>query len=213
MEDASAPDPAERGAWAPGTIVSVYRSGLDDAFGAVVGIGRLVDRLEVGERFRIQLSDADAIEPSAVSELRRIDPRTLEVRTAHARYELRRIDGAPPRAAASFVPQPADADDTTGRRLELTGQIQLDVAPTARPGVFEEGAAVEVRKPATAGGPGEIGVLLGDLDPGEPLRISMPHGVISTSAIDRVVEKEAGRVVVFTSNSTYLLILAEPDPR
>lgn len=204
-------EPTETAApWPRGTTVSLSRlAGRGQAMAQALGIGELVDPVEVGCGLRVRLSSGRALAVSVVVRVEVVDDGTLRLETANHRYELRRVVGVPSAAGLPSVHDPTGRSVSAGSAdPERTTVVTFAPETEARPGVFEEGARVSATR-ISDGESRELGtsVLLGDLAPGEPLRMSTPEGVIGTSPVTKIARVEDGAVEVSTSNSAYRLAL------
>ncbi len=193
-------------AWPKGTVVSLSRlAGRGQAMARALGLGALVDGVDVGCTLRVRLDSGRALEVSAIEGIEVVDDATLRIETANHRYEMRRVAGGAPSPEGT-----PSMFDRSGRSAdpEATGVIHYEPELDARPGVFEEGSRVHVVQ-LDRDERIDLGScrLLGGLAPGEPLGIATPGGVVSTSPVAKIRRCDDGSVEVSTANRSYRLTL------
>lgn len=203
-----------------------------------VGCGNLIDRLTVGEHFRVVIDGHPTLTTSAVCRLERRGDDAIEVETANSVYLLER-EGAEAEARRAVVetthrlnelvlrarlgPAGLSGRIAAGPRTSLRDQdstrsVSLASAPRPGAGLFHAGVRIRVTR--IRGGDlfddevGDLGsaLLLDDLAMGEPARFSLSSGPTVVTSPVRGLEKLAVRAVqLVTRNSTYRFDLIQPS--
>ncbi len=215
------PPPAPGGAGSPFEPPLWVRVAKVDASGTSrsLGVGSLLDHLVVGEPFRVSTRGGYALVTTPVAALRVHGEDLVQARTAHATYELHRVDAPPDDAHA---PSDVDSDFVTDVRpamrsddhVEATGTVALASAPTPGAGPFCAGALVQAIRLGDRGDADEYrslgtGHLLDPVEVGGALRFALVDGASMVTSPVRTLERVApGILRVSTANTVYQLELA-----
>jgi hypothetical protein len=205
-----------------------------------VGRGTLIDRLSVGEHFRVVVDGDPTLTTSAVYRLERRGDEAIEVETANSVYLLER-EGTDVRAearrgvaetmrrlnqlvlrarlgVAGLSGRIAAGRRTPLRDQDFTRSVSLASAPRPGAGLFHSGVTIRVTR--IRGGNllddevGDLGsaLLLDDLAMGEPARFSLSSGsTVVTSPVHGLEKLGVRAVQLVTRNSTYRFELIRPS--
>jgi hypothetical protein len=195
-----------------------------------VGRGTLIDRLAVGEHFRVVIDGQPTLTTSSICRIERRGDEAIEVETANSVYLLERggartkarqgvaeticrlkylvlrahvgVAGLSKRTAAGQGTSPLDEDSTRS--------VSLVSSPRPGAGLFHAGVTIRVMRIRGGGllgdDVGDLGsaMLLDDLAMGEPARFSLSSGPTVVTSPVRGLEKLGVRAVqLVTRNSTY----------
>jgi len=178
-------------------------------------MGTLVDRLEVGKRFRVATHSDAMLASSCVVGLAALDALNLRVTTENHVYRVERLPSA-------SVGHTLSVDATTARLAALRlhsahfrhqpegrGTGFVAVQGKSKPGVgqWRSGARVQITRLRAAGDKtGDLGrgLLMDDLEVGASARFAIDDGAsLVTSPVRSLQCLAAGAVQVVTGNSTY----------
>lgn len=205
-----------------------------------IGLGILIDRLAVGEHFRVVIDGRPTLTTSAVQRLEHRGDRAVEVETANSVYHLEReradeeeewkrgvtctmqrlnklvrrarigSTGSSGRVDAEENPAPGDQAPTRS--------VSLASAPRPGAGIFHSGVTIRVTRIRGADRlvdeTRDLGsaLLLDDLTMGEPARFSLQSGpTVVTSPVRGLEKIGALAVQLVTRNSTYRFELVSPN--
>ena len=203
-DDVDRPSPG----WKPGTVVSVSRlAARGKSMARAIGIGELLDPLEVGRALKIRLDEGRALAPTPVTRIEAPSPDIVRVDTRNNRYEFRRID-AFVSGFGSLALESAESDDVHHH----TQLISLEDWPEAEPGRFESGARLSLIQ-TRDGQARELGsaILLVDLVPGETASFSVGESIVGTSVVREIIQLSKSSIRLVTANSIYELRLDDPE--
>jgi hypothetical protein len=232
---------AESGPFDPPTRVRVLRlqSSCDQPL-AEIGRGTLIDRLAVGEHFRVAVDGQPTLTTTAVRRLEHHGDKVVEIETINSVYRLERecadteancrkgITGTVRRLSQLVLRARLRAAGHSSRddgkrssardEPDHTQSVSLASAPSPGAGPFHSGVAIRVTR--IRGGDrlgserGDLGsaLLLDDLAMGEPARFSLESGATIVTSPVRGVERIGARAVqLVTRNSTYRFELIAPS--
>ncbi len=232
---------SESGPFNPPVRVRVtrLRSGSTELL-TEIGPGILIDRLAVGEHFRVVIDGRPTLTTSAVQRLEHSDDRAVEVETANSVYHLElecaggeeewrkgvtctvqrlnklvlraRIGSTRPSGGVSPEEESAPGDQ------QPTRSVSLASAPRPGAGIFHSGVTIRVTRIRGADHLSDdrrdlgSALLLDDLTMGEPARFSLQSGPTVVTSPVRGLEKLGARAVqLVTRNSTYRFELISPS--
>jgi hypothetical protein len=175
-----------------------------------LGIGQLLDPLQIGAVFRVATRSGAALVTSPVVVVGTENADTVTATTEHCTYRLERLAGSP-RGRLDLSDLSATGGGTRG--------IALADAPVPGPGGFASGVRVRATRVGDGAGPDGScrllgrGKLLAPVSVGASLRFAVDGGIsMVTSPVRRLEELSEGRLRVTTTNTTYQLELADDDP-
>jgi hypothetical protein len=219
--------------------VRVVRARSEDGEPRVeVSCGTLIDRLVVGEHFRVAIDGQPTLTTSPICRLEHRGDQAIEVQTANSVYlveregaeaepaqraaeTMRRLGHLVLRArvrAAALSGRIAAGERTSLPDQDSTRSVSLASAPDPGAGPFHSGVAIRVTR--IRGGDrlgcetGELGtaLLLDDLTMGEPARFSLSSGsTMVTSPVCGLETLGLRAVQLVTRNSTYRFELIRTD--
>ena len=198
--------------WCGDTAVSVTRlAGRGKAMARAMGVGVLLDGLDVGRPFRIRLDEGHLLAVSELISIQSLNPQVVRIETRNHDYELRRIAGTPSPQGRLAIHDNANPPSARASHSD-TQVVRVDDWPAAQPSRFEEGARVQVVQ-STDGEMRELGsgILLAPLSPGENLSLAIGDGVLGTSEVRGIRHLGKHRIEVVTENSRYGLTLIVDD--
>ncbi len=195
--------------WRSGTVVSVSRlPAPGQVMGRALGIGELLDPVDVGRAVRIRLDAGRALAPTEVTRIESVSRDVIRLDTRNHRYELRRIEASPSTIGVMSIHDAGAPRPNEGVGLDATQVVSVEAWGETRPGRFESGARVRVTR--TRDGETRVyppATLLVDLAPGEEFSFAIEEGVIGTSSVLSLTHRSPSCVEVVTRNSRYELEL------
>ena len=133
--------------WRSGTVVSVSRlPAPGQVMGRALGIGELLDPLDVGRAVRIRLDEGRALAPTEVTRIESVSRDVIRLDTRNHRYELRRIEASPSTIGVMSIHDAGAPRPNESVGLDATQIVRVEAWGETRPGRFECGARVRVTR-------------------------------------------------------------------